>query len=97
MATPNPSSFCLTAGSASTATASAFILLTTAGGVLAGTNSEYQAETLNPGRPDSATVGYSAAVVNRCAEVTARPRTWPARACCNVPPMVLNITSIRPG
>ena len=49
----------------------------TAAGVPAGARMPSQALTSKPGRPDSAIVGNSGALGERCAVVTARPRTWP--------------------
>src|SRR6266568_4631621 len=49
--TPSCSSLALVAGSASAATVSACILRMMDSGVLAGTNSAYQAETSKPGTP----------------------------------------------
>src|SRR5260221_7446715 len=74
-ATPSGSNLAFTAGSASIATASAFIRFTISGGVLAGTYSAYHDATSKPGTPDSAMVGISGAPANRFAVVTASPRT----------------------
>ena len=68
-----------------------------AGGVLAGTKNANHEDTLKPGIPDSAMVGRSGAVRNLSAVVTASPRTCPPRMRGNAVPMVLNMTSTRPG
>ena len=41
--------------------------------------------------------GSSGAVANRLADVTARPRTWPARTAVNKVPVVLNMQSTCPA
>src|SRR2546425_1669190 len=73
-ATPSASNRALTTGSASAATVSVLIFCTISGGVLTGTNNPYHEDTSNPGSPDSATVGNSGEMVERCALVTASAR-----------------------
>ncbi len=50
-------------------------------GVFAGTNIANHAVTSKPGNPDSSSVGMSNASGERCSELTATPRSRPARAC----------------
>ena len=71
--TPSGSNLALTAASDSAVTVAALILPMMSGGVLAGMNSAYHDDTSKPGTPDSAMVGSSGAVGNRCAVVTAEP------------------------
>src|SRR4029077_5072067 len=94
--TPSGSNLALTAGSDNAVTVAAFSLATISGGVLAGTNSAYQADTSKPGIPDSAMVGSSGAVGKRCAVVTASPRSCPERTVCNIEPVVWKAESTRP-
>ena len=53
-------------------------LRTMSGGVFAGATIAYQAETLKPGTPASATVGMSGTSGDRFAVVTPSPRSLPA-------------------
>src|SRR4029079_16657318 len=69
----------------------------TAVGVLAGTNSAYQPDTSKPGTPASDTVGTSGSSTERFDEVTASARNWPPLMSGITAPVLLNITSTRPG
>src|SRR6185369_3110731 len=85
------------AGSGSAVTVAALTFLMMSVGVLAGIHNEYQDDTSKPGTPDSAMVGSSGAVGNRCAVVTASPRSWPVRTVWSSEPAVLNMASTRPA
>src|SRR5262245_9831873 len=95
--TPSCSSRSLVRGSVSAATISACIFRTTTGAVLAGANNAYQEETSKPGTPASAIGGRSGAAGVRLAVVTASPRSLPPRISGSTAPILLNITSTRPG
>src|SRR5262249_23099527 len=95
--TPSCSSRALVVGSFSAATVSAWIFAMTSGEVLAGAKNAYQEDTSKPGTPDSASGGRSGIAGVRLAVVTASPRSLPAWISGSTAPILLNITSTRPG
>ena len=92
---PSGASFALISGSVSILTMSALTFRMMSGGVFSGMNRPYQDEMSKPGTPDSCMVGNSGASAERLADVTARPRALPLRACCSSEPVVLTIASMR--
>src|SRR5215203_3325371 len=95
--TPSCSSRCLVTGSVIAATVSAWSFAMISGGVLAGTKIAYQEDTSNPGTPNSASGAKSGAAGVRFAVVTPRPRSLSAWISGSTAPILLNMTSTRPG